>query len=381
MKGQGNPQLEDGFTRVADELLEALIRAPLSGRELRVVLAVIRLTYGYQRKEAVISLGRLSELTGMGKGELSRVVRSLVAKGIVYRKPGAKGHILGVVKRYREWFGGCTEATPMEVAQGQPRGCTEATPEVARRQPQGLHRSNRGSGNRLRAAGISSEPKDIYTDNIQTSDDYEPTRPRPSPPRDSQKTGKNTGALPFHVLVKPIPGIESTVARAREYRLGRRLSEKQIRKLCEEYGEERLFEAMEVLEYSRRDIKNVYGYLKRVLEEGLDIPDTYWQEKVRSWFQKSAQPYREIYRRSAKQVEDFWESLSRESRNIWILHASRVMGFPCKSFDELREFTEKFWEGEKRETVRMAIVFIAKIVAFQNRFRTSKEVIDAAALH
>ena len=46
----GAPQLENGYTRIADELLEALSAARLGGGHFRVVFAVMRLTYGYGLK-------------------------------------------------------------------------------------------------------------------------------------------------------------------------------------------------------------------------------------------------------------------------------------------------------------------------------------------
>ncbi|HEJ4806058.1 TPA: replication protein, partial [Pseudomonas aeruginosa] len=44
-----------GFTRMDNELYEALIGAELSGRELRVALAIHRLTVGYNVEEARIA--------------------------------------------------------------------------------------------------------------------------------------------------------------------------------------------------------------------------------------------------------------------------------------------------------------------------------------
>ena len=59
------PQLEDGYVRIANELLEAIIRAPLSKRELMIVLAVVRKTYGYGKKTDDISLSQLAQMTGV----------------------------------------------------------------------------------------------------------------------------------------------------------------------------------------------------------------------------------------------------------------------------------------------------------------------------
>jgi hypothetical protein len=45
-----SPQTEHGFTRLADELLDVLIRYPLTKRQYKLVLAVIRKTYGFQKQ-------------------------------------------------------------------------------------------------------------------------------------------------------------------------------------------------------------------------------------------------------------------------------------------------------------------------------------------
>ena len=46
-----SPQLEKGHTRIAHEITEALVKSNLSGAELRATLWIIRLTYGFHRKE------------------------------------------------------------------------------------------------------------------------------------------------------------------------------------------------------------------------------------------------------------------------------------------------------------------------------------------
>lgn len=43
-------QLEDGFTRVANELLDAVMASGLSETEMCIVLAVWRKTYGFNKK-------------------------------------------------------------------------------------------------------------------------------------------------------------------------------------------------------------------------------------------------------------------------------------------------------------------------------------------
>jgi hypothetical protein len=52
-----NPQLENGYTQIANELIEALARFNLSPYESRLLWYIARKTYGYQKKTDAISLG------------------------------------------------------------------------------------------------------------------------------------------------------------------------------------------------------------------------------------------------------------------------------------------------------------------------------------
>lgn len=55
------PQLENGYTRIANELIErGLLRTNLGGAQIRMVLLIIRLTYGFNRKAVDTSATSLS---------------------------------------------------------------------------------------------------------------------------------------------------------------------------------------------------------------------------------------------------------------------------------------------------------------------------------
>jgi phage replication O-like protein O len=71
------PQLEDGYTRVANELLEAVFHADFNGAQIRVLLCLIRNTYGYGRKECEFSNGFVAKGTGLNKKSVALVMNSL----------------------------------------------------------------------------------------------------------------------------------------------------------------------------------------------------------------------------------------------------------------------------------------------------------------
>lgn len=99
------PQLEDGHTRIANELLEALLLARLTSRQWAVAMALVRKTYGFNKKTDDIGLGQLSDLTGLAKPHVSVAVRELEERRIISRKQGKFGHIMGINKNHVQWAG------------------------------------------------------------------------------------------------------------------------------------------------------------------------------------------------------------------------------------------------------------------------------------
>jgi len=91
---------ENGFTQVPNEILEALARIRLSPYETRVVLFIIRKTYGWHKEIDWISLSQIVEGTGIAKPNVCRTIKSLKRKNIIIR-PDSKH--AGLQKDYTKW--------------------------------------------------------------------------------------------------------------------------------------------------------------------------------------------------------------------------------------------------------------------------------------
>jgi len=86
-----SPQKENGYTRIANELIEQLASRDLSGRELRLLLVVMRKTWGWGKRRDRISLGQITKLTGIGRQHVATVVGRLVERQYVKRfLPGSE---------------------------------------------------------------------------------------------------------------------------------------------------------------------------------------------------------------------------------------------------------------------------------------------------
>ena len=95
-----NPQVENGFTEVANELLEELARINMCAYETRVLLFIIRKTYGWHKKTDWISLSQLATGTGIRKAHVCRSINSLKARNII--RKGKNKHV-GLQKDYEKW--------------------------------------------------------------------------------------------------------------------------------------------------------------------------------------------------------------------------------------------------------------------------------------
>ena len=89
--------VEDGYTRIVNDVLDKLIERSLSGQELRIALLIIRKTWGYNKKEDYISLTQMMDITGLSKTRCSQIINSLQLQKIVTVTENCNG----LTKKYR----------------------------------------------------------------------------------------------------------------------------------------------------------------------------------------------------------------------------------------------------------------------------------------
>ncbi|PXX60707.1 phage replication protein O [Pseudomonas sp. LAMO17WK12:I10] len=89
-----------GFTRMDNDLYKALIRADLSGRELRVALAIHKLTAGFNKeavKVAALYISKMmyedEEKAVSERANVSRAINSLIRQRVLFRDGGSRDPI------------------------------------------------------------------------------------------------------------------------------------------------------------------------------------------------------------------------------------------------------------------------------------------------
>lgn len=82
-----------GFTRMENNLMEALATVDLPARELRVVMAIARQTIGYQVEAKRLSADDLGKYTNMRRDVTSKAISHLLERRIIFRVGGSRGDI------------------------------------------------------------------------------------------------------------------------------------------------------------------------------------------------------------------------------------------------------------------------------------------------
>ena len=100
-----NPQLSNGYVRIANELLEAICQLDVSGSEMRILLYIIRRTYGFNKDYAEIPLSEISAAVGMRREHIQKMLKRLSAKNIIDLRTnsGTKPQTISIVKNYEKW--------------------------------------------------------------------------------------------------------------------------------------------------------------------------------------------------------------------------------------------------------------------------------------
>ena len=94
------PQCENGYTRIANELLDAFCKLHLSGNQWMVLHTIIRKTYGWNKKEDWITGTQIAQITGLRRQRVYEALKALQARRVILRD----GKLVGIQKDYTFWL-------------------------------------------------------------------------------------------------------------------------------------------------------------------------------------------------------------------------------------------------------------------------------------
>ena len=100
---EDHSKAEGGFTKLDNELFEAILSANLSHSQQSVLLAMIRKTDGYQKKTDDISARQIGDMCSMSRQHVTKALNDLAKYNVITKKPGKHGSIVGIQKNHKNW--------------------------------------------------------------------------------------------------------------------------------------------------------------------------------------------------------------------------------------------------------------------------------------
>lgn len=109
-----SPQKENGYTPIANEIMDALAKIRIPGQARQVLDFILRKTYGWNKKQAIISLSQFVEGTGLSKVSICKGLNKLLEMKIITKLGNAKSYFTklgndfdvtyGFQKQYKLWL-------------------------------------------------------------------------------------------------------------------------------------------------------------------------------------------------------------------------------------------------------------------------------------
>lgn len=119
-----SPQLEDGFTRIANEILEIMAKTKLSPTQYKILFVVWRFTYGFQRKSHKLSLSFIANATSSNLRHVQREIKKMVdQKILIITNDLGQTRSLSFNKNFKEWVTTIGEIDNGKIVNGKIANC------------------------------------------------------------------------------------------------------------------------------------------------------------------------------------------------------------------------------------------------------------------
>lgn len=100
-----SPQKENGYTAIANEIMDVLAKTCLSGSNRQVLDTVLRKTYGWNKKEDFLSISQLEEATLLSRRAVIYALQNLEAKKIIIiTRDSNRTNSIKFNKNYDDWI-------------------------------------------------------------------------------------------------------------------------------------------------------------------------------------------------------------------------------------------------------------------------------------
>lgn len=98
-----NPQKEDGYTMIANEIMDALARIRIPGEARQILDFILRKTYGFNKKSDAISLSQFCNGTNLKKQTVCKAINKLKTLNIITQKDNKVATEYSINKDFDKW--------------------------------------------------------------------------------------------------------------------------------------------------------------------------------------------------------------------------------------------------------------------------------------
>lgn len=99
----GKPEVDDGHTKIANELLDAIIQTDFSKRQYKILLFIIRKTYGWNKTQDDISRSQIVEATKLKNPHVTTTIQELLEMNVLIVSNGNHAKKYKINKYYNTW--------------------------------------------------------------------------------------------------------------------------------------------------------------------------------------------------------------------------------------------------------------------------------------
>ena len=156
-----SPQTENGYTMLANELLDAFCKTRISGEARQVLDVIIRKTYGFKKKKDKIALSVFSETTGIQKPHVVRAIKKLQDMNIIKVLNGSTASIYCLNKNHNEWLALPKKVTANIVANNGNKLVPKKVTAVAKKGNESLPKKE--STKETKRNSLKKERKEIFS--------------------------------------------------------------------------------------------------------------------------------------------------------------------------------------------------------------------------
>ena len=103
-----NPQKENGYTGIANELVKAIYSTNFNATQLRIILFVMRYTYGFSRKSHAMSISFITKGTGISRRYISQELGKLIECNVIQvinEHTTTESRVISINKNFDQWSG------------------------------------------------------------------------------------------------------------------------------------------------------------------------------------------------------------------------------------------------------------------------------------